>query len=139
MTRMPRLWASSTSSTTSAELAVLGKDGEEVADVVAAVAQRRLVERQQPQAVDPEPLQVVELGDNARQVAGAVVVGVVETPHQDLVEGGGAVPLRIPWNDETAGHGPSGGSAGGAVPGRGGRASGRWRIWATRANGSSLT
>ena len=36
-------------------------DGEEVADVVAAVAERRRVERQQPQAVDPEPLEVVEL------------------------------------------------------------------------------
>ena len=48
------------------QVAVLGQDGPEVADVVAAVAERRLVERQQPQAVDAEPLEVVELGGDAR-------------------------------------------------------------------------
>ena len=47
------------------QVAVLGQDGPEVADVVAAVAQRRLVERQQPQAVDAQPLEVVELGGDA--------------------------------------------------------------------------
>jgi hypothetical protein len=66
--------------------AVLGQHREEVRDVVAAVAQRRLEERQQPEAVDPQPLQVVELGREAPQVAGAVVVGVGEAPDQDLVE-----------------------------------------------------
>jgi hypothetical protein len=34
---------------------------EEVGDVVAAVAERRGIERQEPDAVDPEPLEVVEL------------------------------------------------------------------------------
>ncbi len=40
----------------------LGEHGAEVADVVSAVAQRRIVERWQPQAVDAEPGQVVEFG-----------------------------------------------------------------------------
>ena len=56
----------------------LGVDGEEVADVVAAVAHGRGVEGQQPQAVDTEPLEVVELGPQPGQVADAVVVGVEE-------------------------------------------------------------
>ena len=43
------------------ERARLGQHGEEVADVVAAVAQGRLEEGQQPQAVDAQPRQVVEL------------------------------------------------------------------------------
>ena len=63
-----------------------GSTAREVADVVAAVAQRRLVERQQPQAVDAEPLQVVELVGEAPQVAGAVAVGVGEAADQHLVE-----------------------------------------------------
>ena len=74
------------------QVAVLGQDGEEVADVVAAVAQGRLVEGQQPEAVDAEPLQVVELVGEAAEVAGAVVVGVVEAAHEDLVEDGPLVP-----------------------------------------------
>ena len=77
------------------QVAVLGQDGPEVADVVAAVAQRRLVEGQQPQAVDAEPLQVVQLGGDPRQVAGAVVVGVEEAPHQDLVEDGPLIPAGV--------------------------------------------
>ncbi len=51
------------------QLAVLGQDRPEVADVVTAVAQRRLVERQQPEAVDPQPLEVVQLADDAGEVA----------------------------------------------------------------------
>ena len=41
--------------------AELGQHLVEVADVVAAVAQRRVVERWQPKAVDAKPFQVVEL------------------------------------------------------------------------------
>ena len=58
--------------------AVVGLDREEVRDVVAAVAQRRRVERQQPDAVHAEPLQVVELLDQPAEVARAVAVGVEE-------------------------------------------------------------
>ena len=49
---------------------VVGMDVVVVGDVVAAVAQRRLVHRQQPDAVDAEPLQVVELLDQPAEVAG---------------------------------------------------------------------
>ena len=65
------------------------------ADVVAAVAQRRRVERQQPEAVDAQPLQVVEPLGEAPQVAAAVAAGVVEAPHEDLVEHRPLVPPRV--------------------------------------------
>jgi hypothetical protein len=67
---------------------VVGVDVEEVTDVVATVAERRRVERQHPDAVDAEPLHVVELLAQAAQITGAVVVGVVVTPDEHLVEDG---------------------------------------------------
>ena len=66
-----------------------------VADVVAAVAQRRGEERRQPQAVDAEPLQVVQLVDHAAQVADAVGVAVGEAADEHLVEDGALVPLGV--------------------------------------------
>ena len=66
-----------------------------VGDVVPAVAQRRVVERRQPEAVDAQPGQVVELVDQAAQVAGAVAVGVGERPDQHLVEDRALVPLAV--------------------------------------------
>jgi hypothetical protein len=53
-------------------------DGVEVGDVVAAVAQRRLEHRQEPDAVDAQPLQVVELLGQPAEVPGAVAVAVEE-------------------------------------------------------------
>ena len=99
----------------------LGVHGEEVTDVVPAVAHGRGVERQQPQAVDAEPLQIVELGPQPGQVADAVVVGVEEAAREHLVEHAPAVPV-----------GPSlGGERGGADPGQPGPAGaagrGGWR------------
>ena len=75
---------------------VVRVDREEVGDVVAAVAQRRRVHRQQPDAVDAEPLQVVELVDQPAEVAGAVVVAVEEPADVDLVEDRGLEPERVP-------------------------------------------
>src|SRR5258708_22050520 len=72
----------------------IGQDRHEVRDVVPAIAQWRVVDGQQPDAVDPEPLQVVEPGDQAPQVAGAVTIGVVETADEDLIEDRMLVP---PW------------------------------------------
>ena len=77
-----------------ADAAVVGVDVEEVADVVAAVTEGRGVEGQHPDAVDPEPLHVVELLAQAPQVAGAVVVGVVVAPDEDLVEHGVLEPAH---------------------------------------------
>jgi hypothetical protein len=80
-----------------ADGAEVGQDRREVRDVVPAVAKWRVVDRQQPDAIDPEPLQVVEAGDEAPQVAGAVPVGVVETADEDLIEDRMLVPPRIAW------------------------------------------
>jgi hypothetical protein len=75
--------------------AVVRLEGEEVRDVVAAVAQGRLVERQQPDAVDAEPLEVVELLDQPPEVTGAVAVRVEERSRVDLVEDGRLEPQRL--------------------------------------------
>ena len=75
--------------------AVVGVDRVEVGDVVAAVPERRGVHREQPDAVDAEPLQVVELLGQAAEVAGAVVVPVEETADVDLVEDRGLEPERV--------------------------------------------
>ena len=58
----------------------------EVPDVVATVAQRRVVERRQPETVDAKPFQIVELLDQTAQVARTIGAAVVERPHQHLVE-----------------------------------------------------
>ena len=92
---MPRWCASSSSSHEVLDGAELGQHRAEVADVVAAVAQRRVVERRQPQAVDAQPLQVVELLGQPAQVAGAVPVGVGERPDQYLVEHRALEPVVV--------------------------------------------
>ncbi len=71
----------------------LGEDVGVVGDVVPAVAQGRGEERRDPQAVDAQPLQVVELLDQPLEVTRPVGVGVAEGPDQDLVEDGGLEPL----------------------------------------------
>ena len=68
---------------------------EEVGDVVAAVAHRGRVDGKQPDAVDPEPLEVVQLVDDAADVAVAVAVGVVEAADVDLVEHRRPEPKRL--------------------------------------------
>src|SRR5439155_26956859 len=70
-------------------------DRVEVGDVVAAVAQGRGVHRQQPEAVDAEPRQVVELVGQPDEVAGAVVVAVEEAAQVDLVEDRALEPQRV--------------------------------------------
>ncbi len=70
------------------ECPVPGKDRLEAGDVVTAVAQRRLVEREQPDARDAEPLEVVEFLGQPGEVTRAVTVAVEERIHGDLVEDG---------------------------------------------------
>ena len=77
------------------ERAVARMDVLVVGDVVAVVAQRRRIERQQPEAVDAEVLQVVELLRQAREVADAVVVAVEEGADVRLVDDRVLVPERI--------------------------------------------
>ena len=69
--------------------------GEEVADVVAAVAKRRLEEGQQPDAVDAEPLEVFELVGDAQEITGPVGVRVIEAADEDLVEDRLLVPAVV--------------------------------------------
>jgi hypothetical protein len=76
--------------------AVGGEHGVVVPDVVAAVPERGIVEWQQPEAVHPQPPQVLETLDQAREVADAVVVAVREPAHQDLVEDRPFEPERVP-------------------------------------------
>jgi hypothetical protein len=66
-----------------------------VGDVVPVVAQRRGVERQQPECGDPDLVQVVEpLGETA-EVTDAVAVAVVERADAQLVDDGVLVPERV--------------------------------------------
>ena len=58
--------------------AKLGHDLAVVADVVAVIGVRRIVVRAQPDDVDPEPLNVVELRRNALQVADAIAIRILE-------------------------------------------------------------
>ena len=78
------------------EVAELGQHGGVVGDVVTAVAQGGLEERRQPEAVDAQPLQVVQLGGEALEVADAVAVAVLEGADEDLVEDGALEPVGIP-------------------------------------------
>ena len=95
ITRMPSWCAWSTKRLEVVDDAVVGVDAEEVRDVVAAVAQRRGVHRQQPDAVDPEPLEVLELLGEPAQVARAVAVAVEEPADVDLVEDRALEPQRV--------------------------------------------
>ena len=66
--------------------AVARMDGGVVGDVVAVIAQRRRIERQQPDDVDAEVLQVVELARQPLKIADAVVVRVKERADVRLVD-----------------------------------------------------
>ena len=57
-----------------------------VAHVVAVVGHRRREDRRQPQGVDAQPGQVVEVAAHAVEVADPVAGGVAERPRVDLVD-----------------------------------------------------
>ncbi len=77
------------------QLAVIRMDGGVVGDIVAVVAQRRRKEGHQPQRVDSQVLQVIELLHQAGKIADAVVVAVAERAHVQLVNDGILVPKRL--------------------------------------------
>ena len=115
------------------ERAVARVDVLVVGDVVAVVTQRRRVERQQPEAVDPETFEVLELLGQAGEVADAVVGAVEKGADVRLVDDGVLVPERI--DRSRSGHVVSG-SGGSDASGPG-----SWtaRMCATCAWGSSRT
>ena len=57
-----------------------------VADVVAVVVVGRLVDRRQPDHVDAQVLEIIELADNPAQVADAVAVAVAKAAGIDLID-----------------------------------------------------
>ena len=61
--------------------AVVGVDGGVVGDVVAVVAQRRGIKRQQPERRDAQVLEIIELLGQAPEITDAVAVAVEERPH----------------------------------------------------------
>ncbi len=66
-----------------------------VGDVVAVVDHRRGEHRRQPDRVDAEPLEMIEVRDDPREVADAVAGRVAEAAGVDLVDGGGLPPRRL--------------------------------------------
>src|SRR5262249_51878546 len=72
-----------------------GMDGAVVADVVAVVEARRGIERQQPNGVDAEIGDIVELRNQPRKVADPVVVGIEERLHVYLIDQRVFVPERV--------------------------------------------
>jgi len=69
-----------------AEIAEVRVDVPVVRHVVAPVEVRGGVDGQQPDAVDPEPSQVIQMLDDPAEVADPVTVRVREGPNVDLVE-----------------------------------------------------
>src|SRR4029078_437396 len=74
------------------ERAEVGVHALVVADVVAPVVVGRGERRVEPDAVDPEPLEMVQARGDAAQGADPVAVGIAERPGVDLVEDALAPP-----------------------------------------------
>src|SRR5215813_13433988 len=70
-------------------------DAAVVGDVVAVISQRRGKEWQEPQAGDPELLEVIELLDQPREVTDAVAVRIEESLHVRFVDDRVLVPERV--------------------------------------------
>ena len=94
ITRRPRRCASCDQPADVLERAEGRVDRAVVGNVVAVVAQRRGVERQQPDRRDAQLLDVVELLDQAVEIADAVAVGVEERLDVGLVDHRVLVPVR---------------------------------------------
>jgi hypothetical protein len=78
-----------------ADGAELIQHGVVVRDVVAAVTQRRLEERRKPEAVHPQPLQVIKPVNEPREVPGTVTVGIRKGSNKYLVEHRFAIPQWV--------------------------------------------
>ncbi|MNX90728.1 hypothetical protein D3C86_1227880 [compost metagenome] len=78
--------------------AVVGMHAAVVRDVVAVVPARRGVEGQQPDGVDPQAGDVVQLGDQPGKVAHAIAVRVEEGLDVQLIDDGILVPELVVLN-----------------------------------------
>src|SRR5258705_5905080 len=63
-----------------------------VCDVVAEIRHGRDVERRNPDTVDAERRDVIELLDDARQIADAIAVAILKAPGIDLINDGVSPP-----------------------------------------------
>ncbi len=70
-------------------------DAKMITDVVTKVAHRRCEKWRQPEAVDAETRHVIETPEDAREVADAVAIAVLEAARIDLVQGGAAPPVGV--------------------------------------------
>src|SRR5262249_21845487 len=73
-------------------------DAAVIGDVVAVISQRRGKEWQEPQAGDPELLEVIELLDQPREITDAVAVGIEESLDVRFVDDRVLVPEGIAVN-----------------------------------------
>ena len=73
----------------------IGIDVAVVGDVVAVVAARRGIERQQPQRGDAEILQIAELFGQPGKIADAVIVAVGKRLDVQLIDDGVLVPELV--------------------------------------------
>ena len=76
------------------EVAVIGIDISIIRDVVSGVLERGRHDGHEPDGVDAEVLQVVELRREPREIADAVAVRVLERAHVHLVKHGVSIPIR---------------------------------------------
>ena len=77
------------------ERAVFWKNRVEVGNVIAAIAQRRSVHRQQPETINAEVADVTELFDQAGKITDAVGVGIIKAANIKFVKYCMLVPERI--------------------------------------------
>src|SRR5579863_4207876 len=75
------------------EVAEVRMDPAVVADVVAPIVQRRRVNRIQPDRIDAERGQVVEMRGDAVEIADSVAVRICKRARIDLVEDGTLPPM----------------------------------------------
>jgi hypothetical protein len=64
-----------------------------VGNVVAVVGHRRAVDRAQPDDVDTEQLEIVQVVQDSAEVTDAVTVAIGEAARIDLVDHGGLPPV----------------------------------------------
>ena len=93
MTRMPRLCASADETPEIPHGSVNGIDRAVVGDVVAVVAHRRGIERQQPDRRHPEAGDVIQPVDETGEIAHAVAVGIEERLDVKLVDDRVPIPV----------------------------------------------
>ena len=92
-TASPRSWAARDEPVEVVHRAEQRIDRRVVRDVVAEVEARRGVDRREPDRVDPERLEVVEMGRDPGQVADPVAVAVGEAARVDLVDDAAPPPV----------------------------------------------